>query len=246
MNAFGDALLDPLAAVPVGLIDPWGRPAPRRFDVYRNNVTAGLIRALEAGFPAVKSLVGDDFFKATAVEFLRAHPPQSRIMMLYGEGFDDFLRGFAPAAGLGYLPDIAQLEQSIRRSYHSADAASVNPNILANLSQAQFLSARLQFAPAMSVQSSPWPIHAIWRAALKNGPAPVMAAHDVLILRPNFDPELHLLPAGAAHFLRALQDGQRVAAALEHNPVPDFDLAAFLEILLTGAAIIGVDYDQNI
>jgi hypothetical protein len=246
MKAFGDALLDPMAAVPVGLIDPWGRPAPRRFDVYRNNVTAGLIRALEAGFPAVKSLVGDDFFKQTAVEFLRAHPPKSRIMMLYGEGFDDFLRGFAPAAQLGYLPDIARLEQSIRRSYHSADAASVDPNILANLSQDQFLSARLRFAPATFVQSSPWPILAIWRAALKNGPAPVMTAQDILILRPNFDPELHLLPVGAAFFLRALQGGQSVAGALEQNPMPEFDLAAVLEILVTGAAIIGVDYDQNI
>jgi hypothetical protein len=244
MKSFADALLDPAAALPQGLIDPMGRPAQRRFDVYRNNVTAGLIRALEAGFPAVKSLVGQDFFQAMALEFLRAHPPKSRIMMLYGDQFADFLRGFAPAAGLGYLPDIATLEQAIRHSYHSKDATPLDPSILATLSETEFLSARLQFAPALCLISSPWPIHAIWQAALHGGPAPVMAAQDVLILRPNFDPEVHLLAKGTADFLRALQLGQTVGQAVARDLDAEFDLAATLGVLLAGGALIGVDYDQ--
>ena len=34
-SAFAHALLDPEAAVPVGIVDPQGRPAPKRFSVYR-------------------------------------------------------------------------------------------------------------------------------------------------------------------------------------------------------------------
>ena len=243
MKLFAEALLNPLAAMPDGLIDPKGRPAPRRFDVYRNNVTVGLVRALEAGFPAVKSLVGADFFTAMALEYLRRNPPKSRIMMLYGDQFDHFIRGFAPAASLGYLSEIATLEQAIRRSYHSADAPPVAPEILGSLTEAQLLSARLRFAPAFHLQSSPWPIHAIWHAALNGGPAPAMVAQDILILRPSFDPEIHVLPSCAADFLHALQTGQTVKTALFASQTVDFDLTAILLVLIAGGAITGVDCD---
>ena len=82
---FARALLDPEAEVPWGLTDPEGRPAPKRFSVYRNNVASSLTRALEAAFPTVRKLVGDEFFAAMAGVFLRAHPPQSRMLMLYGD-----------------------------------------------------------------------------------------------------------------------------------------------------------------
>lgn len=245
MKSFADALLNPLAAMPDGLIAPKGRPAPRRFDVYRNNVTVGLVRALEAGFPAVKTLVGDDFFRAMAVEYARNNPPQSRIMMLYGDGFDRFIRGFAPAATLGYLPDIATLEQSIRHSYHSADATPLAPEILGKLTEEQFLSARLQFAPAVYLQSSPWPIHSIWHAARHQGATPKMVAQDILVVRPSFDPEVHLLPCGAMEFLHALRLGQTVETALATAKDADFDLAAVLSILIAGGALIGVDYEES-
>lgn len=245
MKSFAHALLNPQAAMPAGLVDPKGRPAPRRFDVYRNNVTVGLVRALEAGFPAVKALVGDDFFTAMAVEYVRSNPPQSRIMMLYGDQFDRFIQGFALAASLGYLPDIATLEQTIRRSYHSQDATPLDLAILGTLTEAQFLSACLRFAPAVHLLSSPWPIHAIWHAALHGGQTPKMAAQDILILRPNFDPEVHLLPYGAIDFLRALQAGQTVESAITTVQEADFDLSTLLSVLIAGGALIGVDHEKN-
>ena len=45
---FAAALLDPDAALPPGVIDPRGRPAPKRFAVYRNNVASSLVDALKA------------------------------------------------------------------------------------------------------------------------------------------------------------------------------------------------------
>ena len=55
------------------------RVAPaRRFAVYRNNVAAGLIRALEARFPVTRRLVGDDFFRAMAGGFVAAREAARR------------------------------------------------------------------------------------------------------------------------------------------------------------------------
>jgi hypothetical protein len=101
---FSAALLDPERPVPAGLITPDGKPATRRYAIYRNNVTVGLTEALEAGFPVVRKIVGERFFQAMAVVFVRNHPPASPILAGYGADMPGFLRGFEPVAHLKYLP----------------------------------------------------------------------------------------------------------------------------------------------
>ncbi len=238
-SEFRAALLDPGRPVPPGLTDPEGRPARRRFNVYRNNVAVSLTEALRQAFPVIRKLVGEEFFTAMAREHLRAHPPRSPLLMLYGEAMPDFLAAFAPVAHLGYLPDIARLELALRQSYHAADAAPVSATRLQALSSAEFLGARLSLAPAVRLIHSTWPVHAIWMANARGAESPRhKRAEDVLILRPDFDPEPHLLPDGAAGFVAAILRGGTVAEALAD--APQFDLTATLTLLVSGGAIIAV------
>lgn len=239
-SAFAAALLDPSAAIPAGVVDPQGRPAPKRFSVYRNNVAAGLTRAMEASFPVVRKLVGDPFFAAMAVEFALAHPPKSQLLMQYGDDFADFLAGFPPAAHLGYLPDVARLEQAMRTSYHAADATPISADTLAALPEADLLASRLIFAPSLQLIPSVWPICAIWRANMEEGPAPVAIGENVVVLRPEFDPRPHVLPQGGMGFLRALMAGDSFADALGQAD-PALDLTALLALLLSGQAIAGLE-----
>lgn len=239
-TSFARALLDPEADLPAGLIGPAGLPAARRFAVYRNNVTSGLAKVLEAAFPAVKSLVGEEFFAAMALAFLRQHPPQDRIMMLYGAGFPAFIQGFLPAKDLGYLPDVARLEQALRESYHSADGVPLAANVLAAIPQQRWPHLVLQLAPSIRIVRSAWPVLSVWKAALYAGATPQMAAQDVVILRPAFDPEPHLLPTGGAAFITALQDGLCFEQAIQRGE-SDLDLTAVLSLLMQGQAILGVE-----
>lgn len=235
---FRAALLDPDCAVPEGLIDPQGRPAGKRFAVYRNNVAVGLTEALEAGFPVLRRLVGVEFFAAMAGVFLRAHPPHSRMMMHYGVEMPDFLRHFPPVAHLPYLPDVARLELALRASYHAADRPALAAERLAALPPEQFMAARLQLAPALRLIVSDWPIHAIWRANTKDdAAAPAIRAESVVVLRPEFDPEPHLLGPGAAMFLAALLAGETVSVAMD-KAGEGHDLSASLALLLNGGAIV--------
>jgi len=41
----------------------------------------------------------------------------------YGDGFADFLAGFAPAQSLPYLADVARLEWAINAAYHAPIAS---------------------------------------------------------------------------------------------------------------------------
>jgi hypothetical protein len=238
MTPFVQALLNPEAPLPAGLQDPQGRPAPKRFAVYRNNVAVSLTGALESGFPVIRSLLGEDFFTAMAGIFLRAHPPQSPVLMFYGAEMPAFLASFPPVQHLGYLPDIARLELALRESYHAADAAPIAPEALAAIAPETLLASQIHLAPSLRLIRSAWPIHAIWRLNTTGGPKPVMQPEDVVILRPGFDPEPQLLPKGGAQILLALQAGESLAKALEQEP--DCDLNALLGLLISQAAITKV------
>ena len=239
-DEFTNALLDPDLAVPAGLTDPQGRPAGKRFAVYRNNVAVSLTEALETAYPVIRKLVGDEFFRAMAGVYLRQNPPTSALMMYYGSRFPGFLDGFQPVAHIGYLPDVARLERALRQSYHAADATPLDPGVLQAMPPDRLMAARLRLAPALRLVRSDWPVHALWLANTQaDAPKPVMQAEDVLVLRPQFDPAPRLLGKGAGDFIGALGKGQTFADALEAAG-GDFDLTACLGLLLEGGAITAI------
>lgn len=86
-------------------------PAPPAFAVYRNTVMKGCIDALQANYPAVARLVGEEWFRAAASVYARAHPPRVPMLTEYGAGFPVFLESFPPAAELPYLCAVARLDR---------------------------------------------------------------------------------------------------------------------------------------
>lgn len=242
--AFARALLDPALAVLPGLINPDGSPALARFDVYRNNVVAGLIAALETAFPVIVKLLGTENFRHLGGIFVRARPPDSPLMMHYGAAMPDFLATFAPLRHLGYLPDVARLELARRRAYHAPDTAPIAPADLQVLSPDRLMAARMTLAPALSVIRSDWPLAAIWRFNTEDDAAkPAMRPEDVAITRPGFDPVVHLLPPGGAGFVEKLQEGGSFGDACA--TLAETDIAKMLGILLQGQAITAITEETS-
>ena len=77
---FAAALRDPAIPPPAGVVGPDGGPAPRRFAVYRNNVLVALGNALAGAFPAVGRIVGEEFFRAMARNYVLETPPTSPVL----------------------------------------------------------------------------------------------------------------------------------------------------------------------
>ncbi|SEK40528.1 Putative DNA-binding domain-containing protein [Roseovarius nanhaiticus] len=239
-TAFRAALLDPERPTPHGLGDGRGGPAGRRFDVYRNNVASSLIDALELGFPALRELIGPNNFRAVMGVFLRQHPPRAPMIALYGADLPKFLESFAPLAHLGYLPDVARLEQALRECYHAKDAKALDPAKLQAIPPEHLPTCRAELAPALRILRSSWPVHAIWAYNMEPGaPKPGAAAQDVILTRPEFDPIMSVCGPGGAAFVLALAEGATVGAAHETatSEAQDFDLAAVLGILIGGGAL---------
>jgi hypothetical protein len=234
--------MDPYAAIPEGLLDPAGRPAGTRFDVYRNNVAASLSNALAEGFPALNSLLGEGNFRILAGRLLRAHPPKNPVMALYGDEMPSFLEEFEPARALPYLADVARLELAMRHSYHAANARPADLSPLGILPPEAITATRLGLAPSLRLLRSRWPVLQVYRFALHGGEKPVMTPEDVLITRPGYDPHPQILPPGAATAIAALSGGVTLgdAADAATTQAPDFNLSITLGLLIADQAIIAL------
>lgn len=239
-SPFAQAVLDPEMAVPDGLIDPEGRPAGKRFDVYRNNVVVSLLDAMETAFPVIRKLIGAENFRNLSGRYVRHHPPQTPVLMFYGANFPDFLTGFEPLAHLPYLPDVARLELARRSSYHAADTAPVAGDALSQIPPARLMETCFTLAPTMRILPSPYPIVDIWDFnMIQDTPPPKAAAQTALITRPELDLEMQAILPETAGFLTALAQGDPLGAAFDGatQTNPDFDLSAALILMLQSGLI---------
>lgn len=242
---FAAALLDPVLPIPAGLVGPDGRPDLKRFNVYRNNVVTGLIDALKAAFPAVRCIVGNEFFAAMARIHVALEPPRSPVMLDYGETFPAFIEAFEPAKSVPYLPDVARLERAWVEAYHAAEST---PIALADLSAVdrQHLP-HLGFAlhPSLRVVRSSFPTVHIWQMNIDGGtPAAIdisCGSEHALVIRPHAEVEVRHVTAAAATFVECLAAGASVAIATSRvcEEDPAFDLARALGDLFAIGAIAG-------
>ena len=239
---FARALLDPERAVPDALTSHTARHPQKRFAVYRNNVVVSLVNALCAKFPATERIVGEDFFKAMARNFVAAHPPRSKILHTYGDDFGDFISSFEPAAELPYLPDVARLEAARTRAYHAADAQPLAPADFSNIDPQSVGTLRVTLHPSLQILRSPHPVVTIWAmnaGEMDLGPVDGVVAEDALVLRPALTVTVRKLPPGGAAFLFAMSDGATLADAAANAASDDasFDLAANLAGLIGAGGV---------
>lgn len=244
---FGAALLDRGGPMPAGLVGPDGRPSPRRFAVYRNNVVLGLANGLGEAYPVVRRLVGEAFFRAMAAEFAASTPPRGPLMFAYGAGFAEFLEGFPPVAELAYLADVARLERAWAEAYHAAEERPMGPEVLQALGPAEIGALRLRLHGSLRLVVSDFPVATIWQANMEQGePGPIDLAQGgetALIARPGAEVELRRLSPGAAAFTLALQAGQGLGAAAEASLAsqPGFDIAGGVAELFALGLVTGFE-----
>jgi hypothetical protein len=166
----------------------------------------------------VKRLVGDEFFSAMAHAFATAEMPRSPLMLYYGEAFPAFIEGFAPAAPLPYLPDLARIEMARGLAFHAADAAPLSPAAFAALPSDRLAGLRFRLHPSLFVLASSYPVHSIWQINQdpdRFRPVPVFAREGVLVVRPRLRVKVHCVTHEIVDFIRALAAGATLGEAID-------------------------------
>jgi Putative DNA-binding domain len=215
-------------------------------EVYRNNYCGNLYDTLVGAYPVTEELVGKDFFRLLARQFIEQHQSCGGNLHHYGTEMADFVAAFDPARRLVYLPDVATLEWACHVAYFAEDAAALNLGQLAELPSEQYPDLILRTDPASQVVSSRYPIAAIWHAHQPGAPSDFHIDLDAgscnaLVSRKDDVVLVSELSDANATWMRSIQAGTPLGFAAESTfeRYSDFDVqSALLNLLQKGVLLV--------
>jgi hypothetical protein len=213
------------------------------FAVYRNTVFQGCVDALEANFPTVVRLVGQEWFHAAAIEYATLSPPTETRLLHYGQSFPDFLASFEPAKPLSYLASVARLDYFWIQAHVAINERHVTVADLTAWPSQQLERATLRIHP-----SARWcwfvgePVYTLWRANREGVALPddlIWKGEGALLIRPSSQVVWYPLSIGACAFLDACAAGRSLESAARWalECEPDLDLGQCVATLLAAGAI---------
>jgi hypothetical protein len=232
-HSFAQALCDPALPPPSALRVAEGVDVAQRFAVYRNNVHVSLIDALADRFAVTQALVGEEFFRAMAREFVFGHKPADPVLAAYGDDIPEFIESHEPAATLPFLADVARLERDWSRAWAAADETALDRRGLASISAPQLAAARIRPHPAAYLIRSPWPVADLWQAHQQREPdlsSIKWQPQNVLITRPELEIRLQQLETGVSVVALALLQGESITQAAARTEGIDIGAALALFI----------------
>lgn len=222
------------------------------FAVYRNTVLKACVDTLQANYPTVCQLVGEDWFRAAAAVFAHHHPPTDGLLMDYGQPFAPFLATFEPAESLPYLPAVARLDRCWTECHLAANHLALDAQWLSQQPAEDLATLTLWPHPAARwAWCEDHPAYLLWQAHRNHNAAPDAAnAPDIpsatpwmgdggLLTRPHDAVTWRALPRAGVAFLDACAAGlpleAAATAALTAEPTADF--AALMATLLGAGAL---------
>jgi len=216
-----------------------------RFRVYQNNVIAGLSESLYGSFPALVNLLGENYFRAVAREFVRVQPPCSPVIAQYGLEFPRFIESFKPLADMPYLADIARLELARIGAFHAAESLTLGDKEFSRLDAARLESATFVLHPSLRLTASNHPIFQLWHSRLYDSRLSEnldWQAEQVMCLRQNGIVTTQRLQSGGATFFNALMEGRRLidAWAEASAAFPAFNLTDALSLMIHGQLVVSI------
>lgn len=220
----------------------------RGLKVYQANGHALAERALQAAYPVLTQLLGQESLCALARAFWHAHPPVRGDLAQWGAELPDFVRASEQLVGEPYLADVATVEWALHLSASAAnqeaDAAS-----FALLMQRDPSELHLRLAPGCAVVQSAWPVASIVGAHLDHSPGHPLDLREVglrlraavaeaaVVWRVDLRPRVRAALPGEADFMLAQLKGYGLGDALDAAPALDFN--AWLPLAVQTHLLLG-------
>ena len=214
----------------------------RGLQTYQANAHASALRSLQAAYPVIAQLIGDDAFKHLALDFWAQHPPTRGDLAQWGGELAGFIATISALQTEPYLSDVAKVEWALHTASTAADqTADLSTFTLLTEHDADALT--LQLAPGTALIHSNYPIASMLTAHLYGSPSfehvGVMlrqnAAETALIWRHGLRPMVSSCTDGEAAFISSLLAGKSLLSALESSSelpstheFTNFDLSTWL------------------
>jgi len=239
----------PPAAAPISaaqLIAAHGISPALRLNVHANTAQTNFIESIAASYPAIRRLVGADYFRRCARGFHHRHPSRSGDLQPAGRWFADYLSAVHGEDEYRYLSDMARLEWSIQETLLAAEHPPLDLARLGAVAPADYDHLHFHLHPTVRLFASQYPCTRIWQANVGSEAEPDLidlssGGDRVLLMR--HAGELRFLPLspGEQVFLLALQSGERFADAVDRATAAGASAATEDGATRHGAAAGGFD-----
>ncbi len=219
--------------------------ARRALNVYANTARSNFIESLVLSFPAVRRLVGQDYFRQVSLGFHARHPSLSGDLQPAGAGFAQYLAHLHAGAEYRYLGEVARLEWLLQQTLLAADHPPFELAKLQAIAPGDYDALRFRLHPSVRLFASEFPAVAIWEANAGDAEPQVIDLRDgpdhVLLMRIRGQLVFARLALGEEGFLEALLAEEPFAAAVargEQSGNGEFDAAAALQRFVRAGAIV--------
>lgn len=217
----------------------------RGLKAYQANGHALAQRALQAAYPVVSQLVGEESFAQLARALWHAHPPTRGDIAQWGGDMAAFLESSAQLQDEPYLPDVARVEWALHRCAGAPDAPADLASLALLTTQGPDCL-QLRMAPGCAVVRSTWPVASIVGAHVDGVPSLQEAgaqlrsgqAQDAVVWRAGLRPRVRLALAGEADGLQVLMQGGSLIQALD--AAPQLDFGQWLPLAVQSGLVLGV------
>lgn len=239
MTAFHAAFADALDGRPESLWPEIGGDdrSAASLAVYRNTTVKGRIDALQANYPTVAELTGEEWFRAAAYGFVSDEPGDDPAMVAFGEGFPLWLERFAPAMDLPLLAPVARLDRAWTEAHLAVDATPLTAGQAARAGLA-LAGVVLSLHPSARLFRFDWSAPSIWLAhrypAMDGSLDWRLETEALIIWRPELEVKARRLSPAEFNFVTTCRLGRPlgVAAAAAQAAAPGTDISSLFARLI--------------
>lgn len=246
---FSKALLNPDIKIPLGVGKANGEIAPKRFNVYRNNVVVSLIEALKAAYPSIASMMGDENFQRIARFYVSAHPPRTAMMQTFGGEFPDFVKNLPPLKNSPFLKDLALAEKAWLAAYHALDAEPLIAKAFEEFTPNETLELIFTPHPASHLIKSKYPLQDLfdYRNEHPKKGVDMSISQHLLITRPHLSVLTTALNNPLYIFFDLILSGETlsvsIGTALEEDS--NFDAGQAIALIIQTGAVTAAHTDKS-
>ncbi len=189
-----------------------------------------LVDVLVEEYPAVRFLLGGDFFYEIARDFLHQHPSRSPNLNRLGVGFPDFLATCDhPVLHREFLVDIARVEKASALCFDAPRRDALEEGALAEVSPEAWETLSLELTPAHQLLALEHPVDEFMEAFREERHASIPETEKswLLIYRRDYTIWRSVLSEAQFTLLQALNQGDPLLEAIERAaalPEVDFDV----------------------
>jgi hypothetical protein len=205
-----------------------------RLQIYRNNIFGNFSSVLEITYPAIKQLVGEDYFYNLCVKYRQQYNSKSGNLDEYGKYFSKLIGDLKKEHQLPYLKDLANLEWQYHWAYFAKDATVFDLAKFQKLKQKDLFKVKFQLHPSCHLIASKHPIYNIWQFAQKVTNKKLnlenLSKQYILVERSSWQVNIHNLCELEFWFLKQLKNQQNIYQIYQNlsKKYQDFDIGTLI------------------